>query len=293
MSAATTVHHPSSLAEALALLADDPENSKLIAGGTAFTILWRTGLIRAENIISCDALAGLDDIRAEADATVFGALATLRRVETDGMIRQRLPVLASTLAHVANLRVRNVATWGGNLAEADNTSDLPPLLVALDAEVVVRSAGGQRESSVRDLIVDFFSTTLAPEEMIVEVRVPTPVPSLSGSYVKFVSRTAEDRTCMGVAAFVDLQGDGSCRELRLVVAGAGPVPLRLPDVEAQAVGHTLDTRTTADIAAAYAAAADPLSDARGSAEYRLRVLPALVAEALSRAASRRNEAVLL
>ncbi|WP_432837962.1 FAD binding domain-containing protein [Dactylosporangium sp. CA-092794] len=288
-----TVHRPTTPAETLALLAEDPEQSKLLAGGTAFTILWRSGLIQAEHIICCTAVSGLDGIRVEADSLVLGALTTLRAAEVSRAVQHHVPVLSSTLRHVANLRVRNVATWGGNVAEADNASDLPAVLVALDAQAVVRSVRGERVSRVQDLIVDFFTTTLAPDEMIVELRIPTPASSSAGSYVKFVSRAGDDRTCMGVAAFVGLHPDGSCRDLRLVAIGAGAVPLRLPDVEAQAVGEVLDERTVAEVAAAYAAAADPLSDVRGSAGYRRRVLPALIAEAVSRASAGDNEAVLL
>jgi aerobic carbon-monoxide dehydrogenase medium subunit len=287
-----TFHHPSTLADALALLAENPEESKLLAGGTAFTILWRNGLIQAEHVICCGAVTGLDHVRVESGATVLGALATFRTVEVSQPVREQCPVLCSTLRHVANLRVRNVATWGGNLAEADSSSDLPAVLVALDAEVVVRSAAGERVSTVRDLMVDFFATTLEPDEMIVEIRIPALAPWLAGSYVKFVSRSGDDRTCLGVAAFTGYGDDSSCRELRLAVIGAGVVPLRLPEVEAQVAGQVLDARAIADVAAAYVAASDPMSDVRGSARYRRHVLPALITEAISRANSRQNEAVM-
>ena len=292
MPGTVTFHHPSTLADALALLAENPEESKLLAGGTAFTILWRNGLIQAEHVICCGAVTGLDHVRVESGATVLGALATFRAVEVSQPVREQCPVLCSTLRHVANLRVRNVATWGGNLAEADSSSDLPAVLVALDAEVVVRSAAGERVSTVRDLMVDFFATTLEPDEMIVEVRIPALAPWLAGSYVKFVSRSGDDRTCLGVAAFTGFGDDGSCRELRLAVIGAGVVPLRLPEVEAQVAGQVLDARAITDVAAAYVAASDPMSDVRGSARYRRHVLPALITEAISRANSRQNEAVM-
>jgi CO/xanthine dehydrogenase FAD-binding subunit len=287
-----TFHRPSTLEEALVLLGENPEESKLLAGGTAFTILWRNGLIQAEHVICCGAVTGLDHVRVESGTTVLGALATFRAVEVSQAVQEQCPVLCSTLRHVANLRVRNVATWGGNLAEADSASDLPAVLVALDAEVVVRSAASERVSTVPDLVVDFFTTTLEPDEMIVEVRIPALPSWLAGSYVKFVSRSGDDRTCLGVAAFTGFGDDGSCRELRLAVIGASVVPLRLPEVEAQVAGQVLDARATAAVAAAYVAASDPMSDLRGSASYRRHVLPALITEAISRANSRQNEAVM-
>lgn len=288
----TRVHHPVSAAEVVDLLARDPGECALVAGGTAFTILWRAGLIRASQLISCDAVRGLDAITEHDGQLRIGALATFRDVETSALVGRRLPVLAKALAHVANLRVRNVATWGGNLAEADNSSDLPAILTALDAEVVVRAGTGTRTTTVRDLITDFFTTTLTDEEMIVQLRVPLPPPGSGGSYVKFVSRSAEDRTCLGVAAFADLAEDGTCRDVRLSVIGAGPVPLRMPEAEAELRGTRLDEATARDLAQRYAAAADPLSDLRGSAEYRRKVLPGLAVRALTRAAARCDDAVL-
>jgi len=100
-----TFHRPSTLEDALALLAENPEQSKLLAGGTAFTILWRNGLIQAEHVICCGAVAGLDYVRVESGMTVLGALATFRTVEVSQAVRDQCPVLCSTLHHVANLRV--------------------------------------------------------------------------------------------------------------------------------------------------------------------------------------------
>ena len=183
---------------------------------------------------------------------MLGALATFRSAEVSSVLTRQCPVLASTLHHVANLRVRNVATWGGNLAEADSTSDLPAVLVALDSEVVVRSATGQRVSTAADLLVDFFATTLEPDEMIVEVRIPAIPPWLAGSYVKFVSRSGDDRTCLGVAAFhrVRRRGPVPGTEGRRDRGGARSAPAA--EVEARVVGQVLDESAVAGVAAAYA-----------------------------------------
>lgn len=293
MSRDATVVCARSADQVLDLLARHPDESKIIAGGTAFTVLWRSGLIHAKQLISCSTVEGMDTIQTRGDSVLLGALATFRDAELSGVVRTRLPVLASALGTVGNLRVRNVATWGGNLAEADNTSDLPAILLALDAEVLVRSATGSRTSGVGELIVDFFETTLRPDEMITEVTIPVPGERYGGSYVKFVSRSAEDRTCLGVAAFADTDTDGVCRDLRIAAVGAAPAPLRLPDVEAQARGERLDRPRMRELAAAYAGRADPLSDVRGSAGYRRRVLPDLIVEALVRAVARQNRAVLM
>jgi carbon-monoxide dehydrogenase medium subunit len=210
-----------------------------------------------------------------------------------GEVRSRLPVLTATLGHVGNLRVRNAATWGGNVAEADNTSDLPCLLAALDAEVLARSAARTRTIPIGEFFVDYFETVLAPDELVTEVRVPVPPPRCAGSYVKFVSRSAEDRTCLGVAAFVDTAEDGTCQAVRVAVIGAGPVPLRIPEAEQDLQGVAVSAESMRELARRYVAAADPLSDIRGSADFRLRVLPELIVEAVSRACAGHNGAVLL
>lgn len=288
-----TVRYPDSLDEALDLLAAHADDAKLIAGGTAFTILWRSGLLQAEQLISCARLAGLDDILEGDGMVALGALATLRAGEISAVVRRRLPLLASTLGVVANLRVRNVATWGGNVAEADNTSDIPAVLVALDAEVDVASRERTRTSTVAELIVDFFETTLEPDEMITRVRVPVADGSPGASYVKFVSRSAEDRTCMGVAAVVDRAPDGTCRDLRVAAIGAAPTPLRVREAEAAVRGQRLTADVLDEFTAAYVEHSDPLSDIRGSARYRRHVLPALISEAVTRAERAENRAVLV
>ncbi|MBO0826382.1 MAG: xanthine dehydrogenase family protein subunit M [Streptosporangiales bacterium] len=289
----TALHRPDTVEEVLDLLAEHGEDAKLIAGGTAFTILWRAGLISAGHLVGLSGVPGLDRIEADDDVVSLGALARLRSTEISATVRERLPVVAAALGHVGNLRVRNAATWGGNVAEADNTSDLPCLLAALDAEVRLRSRSGARSVPVDEFFVDYFETALAPDELVVDVRVPVPSEHCTGSYVKFLSRNAEDRTCLGVAAFLQRDDDGNCSAARVAAIGAGPVPLRVREAEQGLQGPVVSPDAMRDVAARYVAAADPLSDIRGSAEYRLRVLPELVVEALTRAWAGHDRAVLL
>lgn len=292
MNASVMMHRPESLDAMLALLAEHGEDSKIVAGGTAFTILWRAGLIQAGHLVSCSRLRGLGKITDDGESVGIGALATFRDAELSRTVQSSLPMLAAALRHVANVRVRNVATWGGNAAEADNTSDLPCLLAAMDADIEIASASGTRMVGAGDFFTDYFQTVLAPEEFIVRIKVPRPSAGWAGSYVKFVSRSAEDRTCIGVAAQLNVAGDGTCQGARVAVTGMAPVPLRVPAAEQALSGHALTGTALAEFARDYAAAADPVSDIRGSAEYRRRILPGLVREALARAAAGGNETVL-
>jgi carbon-monoxide dehydrogenase medium subunit len=291
MRSSAVMHRPEQLEHLLRLLEEHGDDAKVVAGGTAFTILWKAGLLQAGHLVSAAALPGLTGVQVEGAHLAIGALTRLRDVERSDTTRTAVPVLASALRLVANVRVRNVATMGGNVAEADYTSDPPAVLAALDAEVSVRSRGGQRRVPIRDFLVDYFETALEPGELVTEVRVPVLGHEWGGSYLKLLSRSAEDRTCLGVAAFVRRDDSGRCTGVRVAVVGANPVPLRLSDVEESFVGQDLREEGFAALAAAYAAAADPVTDNRGSASYRRRVMAPLIVRALRRASRATNDGV--
>lgn len=284
------MYRPRSHDELLDLLASHGEDAKLVAGGTAFTILRRSGLLRPDHVISLSAVPDLDGIVRVDAGTRIGALSRLTSVERSSMVRRHHPVLAATVGLVANRRVRNVATMGGNVSEADPTSDPPGVLSALSAVMHLTSRAGARAVPAEEFFVDYFETALREDEMVSHVEVPDLGPSWSGTYLKFLSRSAEDRTCIGVAAFVDLDGD-ECRGLRLALVGMGPVPLRVPEAEQAAVGCRLETEVVDRLAHAYVDASDPVSDIRGSADYRQTVASALIHDAISRAAQGVDDAV--
>lgn len=284
------LHRPQDLEQLLHLLREHGDAAKIVAGGTAFTILWRAGLLQAEHLVSATGVGGLSTVEMEEDVLTIGALARLRDIERADALRRACPVLASALRLVANVRVRNVATMGGNVSEADYTSDPPAVLAALDAVVTIRSAGGDRLLPLREFLVDYFETALRPDEFVTGVRVTPLGADWTGSYLKLLSRSAEDRTCLGVAAFVRPGEDGTCSGIRVAVVGANPVPLRLPQVEDGFVGQGLDVRALQPFAAAYVASADPVDDNRGSSSYRRRVLGPLIVRAVRRAASGSNQA---
>lgn len=292
MSVRPLLHRPTSEPELLAVLAEHGESAKVVAGGTAFMILWKAGLLRPDHLVGTSAVTGMSSVESSDGVTHIGALARLRDVERSAAVTRSQPVLAAALRLVANVRVRNAATLGGNVAEADPTSDPPAVLSALDAAVELASNDGVRLVPFGDFVVDYFETTIRPDEAVRKVAVPVLGADWGGTYVKFLSRSGEDRTCLGVAAFVRTDVDGTCTGLRLAVVGAAATPLRLPAVEEQVVGQRLTPETVRDVAAQYAAAADPVSDVRGSADYRRAVLPALVLQAVDRAGSSADDAVL-
>jgi aerobic carbon-monoxide dehydrogenase medium subunit len=279
------LHTPRSLEEAAATLARYEGEARPIAGGTALTLMIRQGLIAPPAVVRLDRVPNLAAIAVEDGSLRLGALATLRAVAESPLVRQHLPVLAGACALVGNVRVRNAATIGGNLCEADYASDPPGVLVALDARVRVVGQGGARELAVADLIQDFYETSLAPDEVVAEVHVPLPVAGTRGAYLKYVTRSSEDRPCVGATGLLRLDEAGAIADLRVAVGAVAGQPLRLAAVEAQARGQQPTDDLFAALGKQYAAAVEPVGDARGSAAYRQRMVGVFVRRALREALS--------
>jgi carbon-monoxide dehydrogenase medium subunit len=278
------VFRPRSVAEAVSVLNGYGERAKVVAGGTAVTILMRQGLINPDALVSIGSVPGLDVIEASGESLRLGALVTHRQVELSAVVRQHLPVVADTFGKVANVRVRHAATVGGVMAEADYASDPPTLLLALDAEVEVAGPAGLRAIPARDFFVGFYQTALAPDEIVTGVRVPLLSRGAGASYIKYVTRSSEDRPCVGTAAVVQLADDGrSCSALRVAVGAAAEIPQRRPDVEALAIGEELSGELARSIADRYADAIETLDDVRGSAWYRTEMIRVWVRRAIEQA----------
>ena len=275
---------PESLEEAFALLDEWGDDAKIIAGGTAMVLMLKNGLIAPAAMVSLGRIPGLDGIgREPGQGLRIGALATLRRAELSPVVRGLSPTLADTFGTVANVRVRNVATVGGNMAEADYASDPPSMLVAMGASVTARTGRGERSIPLDDFFVDYYQTALEPGEIVTELAVPEPSPNTQSAYLKFVTRSSEDRPCVGVAAVVEVEDDGSCRSLRVVVGAVAGKPQEVPAAEGLAAGRSLDAGVIGEVADAYAEAIDPIDDLRGSTWYRTRVIRVFVRRALERA----------
>lgn len=284
------VVEPGSVDEVLDLLARYGEEAKLVAGGTWVSLVLRQGLLWPSLLVSLRRVLELAEIAVdEAGNLRLGAMARLRSVETSPLVRERLPVVAETCREVANVRVRHQATIGGNLCDADYASDPPALLAALDARVVAVSQRGRREISVRDFIVGHYQTVLEPDELVIEVMVPPLPPEAGAVYLKYRTRSHEDRPCLGVAAVVVPDRDGRLAQAEVVVGAVTERPQRLPKVLDAVVGRALDDATIAEIAERYAAGIEPLSDLRGSAWYRTEVIRVFVERALRIARERARE----
>lgn len=279
---------PGSTREACDLLGADPWGAKAIAGGTAVVLMMRQGLISPESLIS---LARIDDMRGieEREGVVrIGAGATLAEVARSGPVRAHAPSLASACSVVGNPRIRNVATMGGNLAEADYASDPPATLASLGARCHVEGGDGSREVDVADLITGFYETVLEPAELITHIDVPVPAGPRSAVYLKYRSRSSEDRACVGVAARADFAAGGVV-DLDVVIAAVAPTLQRVPAALAPALGTDLGPDVAEQIARDYAEAIDPMEDARGTSWYRRKMIKVFVRRALEQVAAQRRE----
>jgi carbon-monoxide dehydrogenase medium subunit len=277
---APAVFFPRTVAEAVELLDAYDGSAKLVAGGTALTLMLQQRLVSPEALVSLRDVPGLGGTSVEDGVVRLGALVTHTQAARHALVRAHLPVAATAFSLVGNAQVRAAATVGGVLAEADYASDPPAALLALDAEVLAVGPGGERRMPIAEFLVGFYQTTLAPEEVVTRVDVPALPPTAGSAYLKYTSRSHEDRPCVGVAAVVRSDGDGTCRDLRVAVGAACDRPLRLVDVEAGAVGSPLDDAAAEAVATAYAERVDPVADVRGSAWYRREMVQVWVRRAV-------------
>lgn len=277
-------HRPATVEEACALLDKLGSRARVVAGGTAVAILLKEGLLDVDHLVSLDGLP-LDGVREDGDVLTIGAMVTHQALAQHPLVRARVPVLSDVLVQVASRRIRNVATIGGNLCWAEAASDPPGLLMALGARVTATSTRGRREIAVRELFADYFTTTLMPDELLTEVLVPVPAADAGIAYIKFTPQSKADKPVLAVTALVR-RAEGRCVDAAIVVGAAGPVPVTVPEADAELRGRALDDAALTRLSARYAEAAEPVSDTRGSEAYKRRMIGVLIGRAMRQAWAR-------
>src|SRR3954454_7645119 len=242
---AYALHQPESLTEALDLLAaHGDEDTHVIAGGTSMVLLMTMGLVQPEHVIALRKIPDLRGITADDDGGLrIGALATHRQLELAPEVRACAPALSETFGQVATVRIRNQATVGGNLVHADPAQDPPPMLIALDASVTLRSQTGERRLPAEELFVDYLTTRLQPGEVLTTVHLPPLAPGTRATYLKFLPRTNDDYATVSVAAPLRLDGEGRCEHIRVALGGVAGVPLRARVDEHAVAGEQLTDAT--------------------------------------------------
>lgn len=284
---------PTTLEEAFDALDRYGEDARLLAGGTGLVNMMKQRLVAPECLIDISRLAGqYGQVRPEATALTVGALVTQRHMETSAVIRDFSPLLADTYRAVATVRIRNVATVGGGLAHGDPNQDPPVSLSVLGARVRLASRSGMREVRVGEFFKDYYETDLRHGEVLTEV-VLNATPARSGAvYMKFLPRTADDYATVAVAALVSLEEDGAtCREARIALGAVGPTVVRATAAEQALRGAPLTDEAIRAAAASVPAAVDPLTDYRGSADYKRDMAEVWTRRALVEARARAQQAL--
>jgi carbon-monoxide dehydrogenase medium subunit len=277
---------PKTLDEAITLLdAEDPE-VRPISGGTALMLMMKSGIFRPSRLVSLQNIEpGYSRIERVANGALrIGALASLRQIERSDEVRRVAPVMEKTLRHLSNVRVRNVARLGGNLAHGDPHMDLPPVLSALGAKAIVVGPSGQREIGIENLYTGYYETELSRDELITFVDVPSQA-GWSSTYIKCTTRSADDWPALGVACSLRLEGD-TIGDVRIMISAATEKLTRLVSTEQVLRGQKFDEAAFERAGECALTEVEIVSDSRGSAAYKAELMRVYVQRALRQASLR-------
>jgi aerobic carbon-monoxide dehydrogenase medium subunit len=276
---------PATLAEAFSLLEKHGDGARVIAGGTSLIIWMRQRLLMPKVIISLARIPDLDIITFDPRGGLrIGAAARHRDIELSPAVKQHYPLLHETFRKVAQPRIRNMGTIGGNLAGGDPLTDPGASLMALDAELTLRSGNTARTMSLEEFFVDYYQTALEPGELLTEIRVPPPQRP-GWSHIKFTPRSVEDFATVGVA--ITLRGEGgTCEDARLALNSVASTIVRAKRAEEVLRGHKLTDEVLRKAGEVAASEVDPVEDNRGSADYKRDLVKVLVRRAAEEAIGR-------
>jgi len=270
-----------SVDEAVAALVAGGEDSKVLGGGQSLLPVLRLRLNAPSVLVDVSGIDEMRQVTDEGPSLLVGAAVTTHEVMHDGLVTAHVPLLSQTAALVADPAIRHRGTFGGSCAHADPSGDMPSVAAALDAEFVVAGPGGRRTVAASDFFVDFFTTAVGLDEVLVAVRLPK-MDGWGSHYEKF-HRTAQAWAIVGVAAAVTVEA-GTITGARIALTNMGPRPVRASSVEAALVGGPA---TAEAITAASASAADgtsPTTDTHADADFRKHLATVLTARAAAKAA---------
>jgi len=282
---------PRTVAEACALLKQHGGEAKVFAGGAHLTILMKQGLLEPKTLVNIKKIAELKGIRYDTtQGLIIGALVTHRELETSAPVRETFPVLCAAEREVANIRVRNMGTVGGNLASGEPLTDLSQIFIALDGKVKIAGPRVHRMVPVEELFVDFYTTSLAEDEILTQVVLP-PLPSRSGiEYIRFSSSSVVDKPSVGVAVRMTLDGAAEAvHTVRIVLGCVGATPVRARKAEALLMGKKLTDELAEQAGNSASQECTPTSDLRGSEQYKRAIVGTLVKRAAAKAYERAKE----
>jgi len=276
---------PRSIDEALRVLSERGSEAKLLAGGTDLLPQLKNGLLKPACVIDLSGVERVRTLTSDASGLHVGAAVSARTLERDATTQKAYTSLAESGALVGSVQVRNLATLGGNLCNAAPSADMAPPLLALDAEAVIVGPKGERRVPVTDFFTGVRRTVLAPDEILLEIVVPAPGARSGGHYLRHTPRRELDIAVVGVASQLTLS-NGVCSKARIALAAVAPVPLRARAAEQALEGKPVTPEAIERAAELALGAAKPISDQRGSADYRRHLVRVLTRRTLRTALTR-------
>jgi carbon-monoxide dehydrogenase medium subunit len=276
---------PTTLAETFTLLDRHGEDGRVIAGGTSLIIWMRQRLLMPKVVISLARIPKFDEISFDArDGLRLGAGARHRDIELSPFVKEHYPLLHETFRKVAQPRIRNMGTVGGNLAGGDPLTDPGASLIALDAEVTLAGSKGQRTMPLEEFFVDYYQTALNPGELLTGIRVPPPKRP-AWSHIKFTPRSVEDFATVGVALTLRANGN-TCEDVRLALNSVASTILRAKRAEEVLRGQPITDAALREMGEIASTEVDPMDDNRGSSDYKREMVKVLVRRAAHEALQR-------
>ena len=269
---------PRSLPEAVAMLARHGDDARALGGGTTLVILMKQRALYYPYLVDLQTIPGLAEINAESDGIRIGALVTHRRLECSPVIRASFPALADAFGQIGNVRIRQTASVGGNLAHADYRLDPPPALLVLGAEVSLFGANGARTVPLGQFFRGLYETVLEPAELLIDIKVPFMPENSRAVYLRYNTLSANDWPCLGVAAFL-IQANGRCRELRVALGGLASTPVLVGGLDF-IKDQTLDFAVIERLLDTVDQQIAPFADLRGSEWYKRRMARLFVKKAV-------------
>ncbi len=274
---------PTTVKEAVALLAEHGDRAKLLAGGHSLIPAMKLRLSQPELLVDLGRVKDLSYIKEQSGQVRIGAMTTHYQIESSAQLRSMCPLLPETASHIGDVQVRNKGTIGGSLAHADPAADWPAAIIALRAEIVATSAKGERVIKADDFFVEMLTTALEPNEILTEIRIPV-TPARSGhAYVK-MAQPASGFAVIGIAVTLTREPSGKCASAGIGVTGLGPKAYRPTAVESALNGTSLDAKSIESAVSHIAEGIEPNGDLYASAEYRAHLAEVFGKRAIRRAA---------
>lgn len=269
---------PRSVSEAVAMLARYGDDARPLGGGTTLVILMKQRALYYPYLVDLQTIPGLAEIKVESDGVRIGALVTHRSLECSPVIRASFPALADAFGQIGNIRIRQTASIGGNLAHADYRLDPPPALLVLGAEVSLFGANGARTVPLSQFFQGLYETALKPAELLIDIKVPFMPENSRAVYLRYSTLSANDWPCLGVAAFLS-KANGRCRELRVALGGLASTPVLVGGLDF-VNDQTLDSAIIERLLDAVDQQIAPFADLRGSEWYKRRMARLFVKKAV-------------